>query len=297
MPTYTDSVKLIPIFDTSTIRNLSDLSDSDPILRRLTSCIPTRGCPLSHATVLELFHGLFNCSKDRIDDALKPIFLAARLSRRHVLPLPLRFIEREVFQIRASYRDPSSADLKRWLGITQRPGFSTRFASGSDEGLNVEKVETLFETIREGHQSAMALFCDDIYPQWRVHRDTFRTAFPEDLRQKIKQAAVDYETWRAKAGLHFLKALEIEINDDNLRRVERCDAYLSFLFSLFWDSSVGNYHFDKNPNDFHDGLQLLYLSHPLYCVVTEDKKWKVRASKSRQCDRIVSLDEFLSRAA
>ncbi|MGD0404626.1 MAG: hypothetical protein ABSB66_15690, partial [Candidatus Acidiferrales bacterium] len=72
-------------------------------MRRLKSLIPSHGCPLSFVTVMELFHGLCNGKAEKLDHTLKPLLLAARISRKQVLRTPLTFAEWELFQTEAAF--------------------------------------------------------------------------------------------------------------------------------------------------------------------------------------------------
>ena len=292
-----EPMQQMPIFDTSALINLCRNDDSlDAIAKRLKPLIPARGCPLSFITVLELFHGLYNCDANRMDETLRPLHLAARLSRRKVLSTPITFTGRELFQV-ADRRGGRRSILPEWLAIVQRPDFASRFASGDlKDEINLEKIEKLFVQIREKHPVAIVQMLDRMHPSWREDRKT-GSALPEDKREEFKRK-MPFEKWKAMLPEQLITEMGAEKSPTNLDRARtHCDAYFTFTINLLRDSIVSNYNFEDNPNDFHDGLQLLYLTRPLYRVVTDDKPSRTRVSRSSQVSRVMSLDEFLSRAA
>jgi hypothetical protein len=163
-------MRFIPIFDTSAIINLSRRENTDPILKQLQALIPKRGCPLSFVTVLELFYGLSMGGIANLDDSLKALILASRLSRRRVLLSPFPFVERELFGFRDPGHERSSANLKRWLGIAIQPSFRSEFASGKVNGMNLDRVESLFAAVRAEQGAHVAQFLDRSHPGWREER-------------------------------------------------------------------------------------------------------------------------------
>ena len=72
-----------------------------------------------------------------------------------------------------------------------------------------------------------------------------------------------------------------------------CDAYFTFTVKILRDSLISNYSFEENSNDFHDGIQLVYLCPPSFCVVTDDKRLIGRTMNSSQSHRVLTTDEFL----
>src|SRR5258707_272046 len=90
-------VRLIPIFDTSAIINLSTRDRADPASNHIRSLIPRHGWPLSFVTVVELFNGLSRGGAEHFDESLKPVILASCLSRRRVLLQSIPFMEKELF--------------------------------------------------------------------------------------------------------------------------------------------------------------------------------------------------------
>lgn len=89
--------------------------------------------------------------------------------------------------------------------------------------------------------------------------------------------------------------MDIKTTSDAVDKINsRCDAYLSMTVSVLRDAIMTNYRFEENWNDFNDGMQLLYLSRPCQCIVTEDARLIQRVSKSSQVDRILTIDQFVS---
>ncbi len=288
------SVRLVPIFDTSAVINLAKRDPADVFWSCLKRCLPARGSPLSFITVLELIRGLRLSGADQLDDSLRAVILASQLSRRKVLLTPVFFLQRELFGIRAAAHEQSSATLKRWLGITLKPSFKREFISGSVEGMNLEKIEPLFVMIEQKHSGVLEQFLTKLYPGWRSEREKFGSSMPEAVREEIKRKA-PVDEWRRNSAEYFLESMKIERTPERINAIRiGCDAYFTFSVNLMRDSIVSNYRFEDNPNDFHDGLQLLYLSRPQFCLVTEDKRSIGRASKSSQSNRILTIDQFIS---
>jgi hypothetical protein len=288
------SVRLTPIFDTSAIINLSKRDSTDSVWTRLKTLVPRHGCPLSYVTVLELIHGLRLSGNGQLDDSLKAVVLASRLSRRAVLLSPYPFIERELFGIRNQESERSSANLKRWLGIAIGPTFKTQFAVGRVEGMNLEKIESLFAFIKQRHSIHLEQFLNRLNPTWRLERENSGSSIPEEQREEFKRT-VPVDKWKRDCAEYLLNEMKIERTTDTTNAVrDGCDAYFTFTVSLLRDSIISNYRFDENPNDFHDGIQLLYLSRPWFCLVTEDKRSIKRASNSSQSNRILTIDQFIA---
>ena len=183
---YGERSRFCPIFDTSAIVNLSRINATDPIWNRLKRLTPKHGCPLSYVTVLELFHGLSVGGNAKFDDSLKALILASRLSRRKVLLAPFPFFERELFGLRDSGHEKSSANLKRWLGIAIKPDFKSEFASGTINGMNLEKIESLFAHVRKRQGAHVAQFLDGLHPDWRIERH--RIVEARSPRQHVRRS-------------------------------------------------------------------------------------------------------------
>lgn len=287
-------MQLIPIFDTSAIIHLSKKENADPVWRLLKPLLPKRGCPLSHVTVLELFHGLSLSDERHLAGSLKPVNLASRLSRRKVLLSPIPFFERERFGIRHPGQERSSANLRRWLGIAMKPAFKTEFSTGRIEGMNLEKIRSLFDVIAKKHCNYLEQFLDRLHPPWRSERQKSGSPIPEAQREQFKR---EYPTdkWKAELAGQFLGELGIQGTTNTIADTRlSCDAYFTFTVSLLRSSIVSNYGFEERPNDFYDGMHLLYLSRPSFCLVTEDKRLIARVHKSSQSCRILTIDQFAS---
>jgi hypothetical protein len=280
----------MPIFDTSAIINLSKRDPSDAVWPRLKRCIPTRGCHLSFVTVLELFNGLSKGGAERFDNSLKAVNLASRLSRRRVLMQSIPFMQRELFQIEDPGHERSKANLGRYLGMAGQPNFKKEFMAGRVTFL--ERIETLITMMRLGHTSYLEQFLDGNYPDWRSERQRSGSPLPESERERLKHTA-PVDKWKRDLASRFTKDTTtldaINIVSD------RCDAYLTFSVSVLRDTLMTSYRFEENSNDFHDGMQLLYLSRPRNCLVTEDDRLIHRVKKSSQIARILTIDEFISK--
>lgn len=287
-------MRFCPIFDTSAIVNLSRISATDPIWNRLKRLTPKHGCPLSYVTVLELFHGLSVGGNAKLDDSLKALILASRLSRRKVLLAPFPFFERELFGLRDSGHEKSSANLERWLGIAIKPDFKSEFASGTVNGMNLEKIESLFAHVRKRQGAHVAQFLDGLHPDWRIERQKSGSSVPEAAREEIKRT-YPADRWKRDLPKQLLEAANIERTKATLEALRQgCDAYFTFTVKLLRDSLISNYSFEQNSNDFHDGIQLVYLCRPSFCVVTDDRRLIGRTMNSSQSHRVLTTDEFLS---
>ena len=288
------SMPPVPIFDTSAVVNLSKRGSADPIWKHLKRAIPRHGCPLSYITVLELFHGLSVGGIDKLDDSLKALILASRLSRRRVCLAPYAFVEMHLFEITDSRHERSRAALQRWLRISVGPDFKRMFASGTVKGISLEKVESLFAVVRDQHSFHVAQYLDRLHPGWRLERQKFRSSVPADVRETIKRT-YPLDKWKRLLPEQLLEAMNIERTQEAIAQTSAgCDAYFTFTVNLLRDSLMTDYKFEDNSNDFHDGLQLLYLSRPSFCLVTDDKRSILRTRGSNQGDRILTVDQFLS---
>jgi hypothetical protein len=285
---------MVPIFDTSAVINLSKREHEDPVLKQLKLLLPNRGCPLSFVTALELFHGLNLGGIAKFDDSVKALIIAAQLSRRKVLLAPYAFVEKELFGVTTPGHERSRANVKRWLGVMISPDFKAKFSSRALGDIKLEKVENVFDFVRNGHSTHVEAFLTGIYPQWRSERAVSRSPIPEAMREGIKRA-VPREEWKSKLPEQLLEAMGIERTAQTIETMGRgCDAYFTFTVNLLRDSLLTNYRFERNSNDFHDGLQLVYLCRPSFCLVTDDKRSISRAAKSAQASRILTIEQFVS---
>ncbi len=129
-------------------------------------------------------------------------------------------------------------------------------------------------------------------PGWREDRRK-GSALPEKLRETANRA-MKFETLLNELPERFLAALQIEPTPANISKAKtHCDAYFAFQVNRLRASVIGNYDFEKNTNDFHDWMQLLYLARPSFCYVTDDGPWLERIRQSGQRPRVMSLREFL----
>lgn len=286
-------MRLTPIFDTSALINLSREDHLDAVVKRLKPFISPRGCPLSFITALELFRGLSNGDPEKITKTLKPLLLAARISRGVVLPTPITFARSELFRVEEALRH-RPRPLMDWLERIQMPSFAERFASG-DVHLDLERTNRIFGKVEREEHLSTEMMLNGWYPRWREERRN-GSALPENLRE-IAKRGMQLDTLRDALPERFLMALEIESSPANIGKARtHCDAYFTFGVNRLRDSIVGNYTFEKKPNDFHDSLQLLYLTRPWFCLVTDDRPSLDRVRQSSQRTRVMSLAEFLSAA-
>jgi hypothetical protein len=284
-------VKPVPIFDTSALINLSHQGHLDAVVRRLKPLIPSHGCPVSFVTAVELFHGLCLGGTGRIVETVKPLLLAAQLSRRKVLRVPLSFAGWELFQAER-FRRSRPRLLEGWLATLQMPNFVERFASGEVREMNLEKIEGIFEMIRAGAPHAITQMLDRLHPMWRDERQN-GSALPEHMREEVKRSW-PFEKWKGALPEQLVREMQIERTSANIERARvHCDAYFTFTINLIRDSTIGNYRFEDRPNDFHDGMQMLYLTRSSHCVVIDDGPSMQRVRQSHQRSRIMSLNDFL----
>ena len=283
-------MRLIPIFDTSV---LSDLSDTET-LAHLHARIPKHGCPISAVTLLELVYGLCRGDPAQVEQTLKPITLAYTLSRRgHVLPFPPNFLKKQIFQINNWERDRVSTNLSNQLEAMLRPNFCARFLAGDVSEINCAFIEQMFEmTHRDFHENIRRLL-DELNPEWRKGGERLT----ERRRQEIRNAIFVENAPRIYKQL--LEGWDIPVSARNEEKVKHaCDAHIEYQKNLTWLILSTAYNFDENArNDFHDWMQLLYLGHPPYCLVTADGKMKRRVEKSEQAARILTVGEFIETAA
>jgi hypothetical protein len=287
-------MRLTPIFDTSSLINLSREDDLDAVVKRLRPLIPSHGCPLSFVTTLELFRGLSNGHPDKIERTLKPLLLAARISRRVVLRTPLTFVSWELFKAEDALNHRPKL-LMDWLEKIQTPNFADRYTSGDVE-MDFGRIGPIFNKVEQEEPLNTERMLDEWNPEWRADRRK-GSALPQELREMAKRG-MQFDTLLNALPERFLSALQIEPTPANLSKAKiHCDAYFAFQVNRLRASVLGNYHFEKNPNDFHDWLQLLYLARPWFCFVTDDGPSLDRIRQSGQRARIMSLKEFLSTAA
>jgi hypothetical protein len=283
-----------PIFDTSSLVNLSREDDLDVVVKRLKPFIPSRGCPLSFVTTLELFRGLSNGAPEKVAGTLKPLLLAARISRNVVLRTPLTFASLELFQVNEALRHKPRL-LMDWLEKIQIPDFAARFASGEVD-MDFERTDRIFGKIEREESRDTEMLLDRWNPDWRADRRN-GSALPEDVREMVKRG-MQFHTLRDAMPERFLESLEIAPTPVNISKAKiHCDAFFAFQVNRLRDSIIGNYAFETKPNDFHDWMQLLYLIRPHYCLVTEDRHSLERTRQSGQRARIMPLKESLSSAA
>lgn len=286
-------MRLTPIFDTSAIINLSKRPSADPTLNRLRSSVTKHGWPLSFVTALELFHGLSVGGIAKLDDSVKALVLASRLSRRRVLLSPFPFFERELFGLQDSGHEQSSKNLGRWLGKVVDPNFKREFTLGTVDGMNLKRIESLFALVRQQQGAHVAQFLDRLHPTWRTERQKSGSSVPEAAREEIKRT-YPVDKWKRDLPEQLLEAANIERTDKSIEALRcGCDAYFTFTVSILRDSLIGNYGFEENSNDFHDGMQLVYLCRPSFCIVTDDRRLIGRTNKSSQRNRILTTDQFV----
>jgi hypothetical protein len=283
-------MRLTPIFDTSSLINLSREDDLNSVLKRLKPLIPSHGCPLSLISTIELFRGLSKGDPEKVARTLKPLLLAARISRRIVLRAPLTFARWELFRTKEALRH-SPRLLVDWLRKIQQPNFAARFASGDVE-MDFDGISRIFGKIEREESRPTELLLDNWNPEWREER-RHGSALPEGLRETAKRG-MQFDILRDAQPKTLLTELQIDCTPINIEKTKvHCDAYFTFLVNRLRDSIIGNYNFEKKPNDFHDSLQFLYLTRPNFCLVTDDRPSLERTRQSAQRPRIMSLNEFL----
>ena len=69
---------------------------------------------------------------------------------------------------------------------------------------------------------------------------------------------------------------------------------LNFSYYVFRDLIMRGYRFERNSNDFHDGMQTLYLSCERNCLVTEDQGLIRRVQKSSQSARVIRIGQLIA---
>jgi hypothetical protein len=287
-------MRLTPIFDTSALINLSRMDDLDAVAKRLKPLIPSRGCPLSFVTALELFRGLSNGDPEKVAKTLKPLLLGARISRRVVLRTPITFASWELFQVEEALRHRPKL-LMDWLEKIQTPDFAARFASGEVQ-MDLERINPIFGKIEREEHLPTEMMLDRWYPDWHEERKN-GSALPENLREMAKRG-MQFGKLRDEMPELLLTQLQIERTPANISKARiHCDAYFTFQVNRLRASVIGNYKFETTSTDFHDWLQLLYLTRPRFCFVTDDGPSLDRTRQSSQRTRIMSLSEFLSTAA
>jgi hypothetical protein len=284
-------VQLVPIFDTSAIINLAERDASDAIWPRLRRRLPTRGCPLSFVTALELLDGLSRGGAEHFDESMKALNLASRLSRRRVLLLSIPFIHRELFRVKSPGTERSKESVKRFLGTAQRRTFKHEFIAGRTAFL--DRIAPLLITTRQGYVNYFKEFLDARFPDWRLARKNSGHPLPQIEQEKLKRT--NFQEWKRDFARRMVEQMETRATPDAVDVVtHRCDAYLTHSVSVIRDTLVSGYRFEENPNDFHDGMQLLYLSRQLYCLVTDDAGLIRRVSQSSQRERVLSVEDFVS---
>jgi hypothetical protein len=287
-------MRFTPIFDTSSLINLSREDDLGTVVKRLKPLIPSHGCPLSFVTTLELFRGLSNGDLNKVESTVKPLLLAARISRRAVLRTPLTFVSWELFKVEGALNHRPKL-LMDWLEKIQTPNFAERFASG-EVRMDLDRIEPIFKKVENEESLNTERLLDQWNPSWREDRRK-GSALPENLREMAKRG-MQFDTLRDPLPERFLSTMQIEPTPTNISKANiHCDAYFAFQVNRLRACVLGNYAFERNPNDFHDGLQLLYLARPWFCYVTDDGPSLERIRQSGQRARIMSLKEFLSSAA
>ncbi len=222
------------------------------------------------------------------------MILASRFSRRRVLLQSIPFMEKELFgKIVDRGHERSIENLRRNLGMVQQPNAKNDLIAGKFTLL--QKIETLITTMRQGYKVFMEGFLDEKIPNWRSERQKSGSPLPEKEREKLKQT-LPVDKWKRDLATHFVaESFNSRAPDELIRLVcDRCDAYLTFTVSVLRDSFMTGYRFEDNSNDFHDEMQLLYLSRPWFCLVTEDARLIGRARKSSQSNRILTIDQFVS---
>jgi hypothetical protein len=287
-------MRLIPIFDTSVLINLCREDDVNAAVKRLKPFIPSRGCPLSFVTTLELFRGLAKGDPNKIASTLKPLLLGALISRRKVLRAPLTFASWELFHLPDALNHQPRL-LVQWLEKIQAPDFASQFVSGRVE-MNFDFIRQQSAKVEQEESRDTKAMLDRWNPDWREDRRS-GSALPTHLREAAKRG-MQFGILRGPMPAHFLTSLGVETTPINIAKADlHCDAFFTFQINRMRASVIGNYDFERNSNDFHDWLQLLYLTRPGFCFVTDDGPSLERTLQSAQRPRIMSLGEFLLTAA
>jgi len=287
------AVPYIPIFDTSAIINLAQRDASDEIWPRLRKRLPARGCPLSFVTVLELLDGLSRGGAEHFDESIKALNLASQLSRRRVLLLSIPFVHRELFGVKSPGAERSKENVKRFLATAQRPTFKNDFLVGKTAFL--DKIQPLIVMTRRGYIKMFEDFLDAKFPDfdWRSERKKAGHPLPETDKENLKRQ--DFGEWKRDYARRMVAQIETRAVLDPANVIsDRCDGYLTHSVSVIRDTLISGYRFEENPNDFHDGMQLLYLAREAYCLVTDDASLIRRVNKSTQRERILSVNEFVT---
>jgi hypothetical protein len=200
--------------------------------------IPSRGCPLSFVTALELFRGLSSGDPEKAAGTLKPLLLAARISRRIVLRTPLTFASWERFQVEEALSHKPRL-LLEWLEKIQAPNFAARFTSGEVE-MNFDRISHIFGKIEKEESRDTERMLDRWNPEWRETRRS-GSALPDNLREMAKRGR-QFDTLRDAMPERFLMSLHIEPTPANIGKAKiHCDAFFAFQANRLRASVIGNY--------------------------------------------------------
>jgi hypothetical protein len=166
--------------------------------------------------------------------------------------------------------------------------------TGRANFVNLEKIENLFTEGRRGYIGFLEQFLDRINPDWRVARSKSGSALPENERDRLKRT-MPVPDWKLDVAKRLLECMNVKPTLDAINTMsDRCDAHLTLVVSVLRDVLMTNYRFEENWNDFNDQMQLLYLSRPSYCLVTEDTRLIGRVKQSAQSSRILTIADFIA---
>jgi hypothetical protein len=230
---------------------------------------------VSPNTFIELLNGVINGRAEYFENDKEKFRVMAGTREIKVLLPPTSYALKTVLGLHVSSPALRPSEFRRQIGIVLHA--RTR-----------EQLETGVKTPQDWRNSRTRLHAG-------IHRAKHQegVAGHNNLMQHVREGSVRFPTPEGFArGL--AKNHGYILDDDQTQRfAQALDAVYQHDKILNQRVRYDKYNFEKQQGDWIDGGQLIYLSDPALCILTDDKKLRGRVEKSTQKDRLLLLREFL----
>jgi hypothetical protein len=304
-------LRLTPIFDTNIFGHVQDGSISQTDWRFLLAHRPGHGWPLSSVTTLELLAGVHDeVRPENFIQQRKQIEFAYQLSKGRIHEEPRFLICNEVLgrplppevprlpiEVLADYMTVVRRAKSLEEILSNRVRVNRLVTRGKGHaglaGFKPSALTNLVSGPKRAWQKEVERNASEIYPRWREHFQKTRKRLPDELRKEVaSRLASDAE--RVEYSESFLRWMGASVETESVAEItKRLDAVLEFTIFVTREFLTRNYNLEKNRSDVYDQFQLHHLAMERFIIVSEDKDFRTRTSRSNQAERIMSFDQFL----
>ncbi len=299
-------MRLVPILDTSVFLDAASEIISPSDWKTFRRSLPKSGCPLSAVTLGELLTGLARCSPEMFSQAQQALRLARSVSRGRVLPQPRSFAWENILHTPSPYVGVDARQLRMWLesacvaktkeDLVESKLPDRRALRRGRRCMGLDLVGIASDTFADqaGYVKATQHALQWISSQATESQTDPRARISGRLAERLKHT-YGRADWNRRVAESFLEGSGLEPTDERLASLaRRLEAAFTLETALARLTLLGTYHFNENPSDWFDCLQLYYLARDGYCAVTQDKRLTKRIEGCAQSQRVFTFDSFIA---